>query len=62
MTANHNGRETGRLGQLNRLRIVAGGNLDLMTALLELWNQRGEERHVRRVSEIDPDAHRTSKK
>src|SRR6267142_2720280 len=62
MTANHNGRKTGSLGQRNRLRIIAGSNLDLVTALLELRNQRAEKRHVRRVCKIDPKVHSTQVK
>src|SRR2546423_307049 len=58
MTANYV-REQARLhGQRDRLGKVARGDLDLMTTLSKFGNQRMKERHVRRVREIDPDAHR----
>src|SRR5438067_1643297 len=43
--------------QLNRLRKVARGYFDLMSARSEFRNQCMKERNMRRVGEIDPDAH-----
>ncbi len=43
--------------QLDRLRKVTGRNLNLMSARDKLRNQRAKERHVRRVSQVDPDSH-----
>src|SRR6266576_235979 len=43
--------------QLNRLRKVARSDLDLMPARDKLRNQRAKERHVRRVGQVDPNAH-----
>ena len=44
--------------QLDRLRELARRPLYRMAARRELFGERAEERHVRRVGEIDPDSHR----
>ena len=49
------------LQQLERLRELSRRHLDLVPVLGEQPEQRPEERHVRRVRDVDPDAHRTLK-
>ena len=51
-------RDPVQLEQLERLRVVAGGDLDVVAGLASSAQQRPEERHVRRVRDVDPDAHR----
>ena len=46
-----------QLEQLHRLRVLARGHLDLVPALAQQPDQRPEDEHVRRVREVDPDAH-----
>ncbi len=46
-----------QLQQLHRLRVLARRHLDVVTALAEERDQRPEERHLRRVRDVDPDAH-----
>ena len=48
-----------QLEQLQRLRVLARGDLDLVTALAEQPDQRLEDQDVRRVGEVDPDAHQS---
>ncbi len=43
--------------QFDRLREVARRDLDLVPALAQQRDQRPEERHLRRVGDVDPDAH-----
>ena len=43
--------------QLERLRVVARRHLDLVAPGPENADQRSEERHLRRVRDIDPNAH-----
>src|SRR5262245_1355025 len=46
-----------QLEQLDRLRVLARRDFDGVAALLEQGDQRPEERHLRRVRDVDPDAH-----
>jgi hypothetical protein len=50
--------ETHALGQLAHLERVPCREHDFMPALLQLANDGLEERHVRRVIEIDPNFHK----
>ncbi len=45
------------LAELERLREVARGDLDLVALLLEAPDDRRQHEHVRRVGEVDPDLH-----
>src|SRR6266852_2532825 len=49
-------------GQLDRLRKITRRYFNLISARSEFRNQRAKERHVRRVSKIDPDTHRSKAK
>ena len=44
--------------EFDGLRKVARRNLDLMSTLNKFRNQCAKERYMRRISEIDPNAHR----
>jgi hypothetical protein len=46
-----------RLDQLQRLRVVARGDLDLVTLRLEQLHERPEDERVGARGEVDPDAH-----
>ena len=46
-----------QLEQLQRLRVVARGDLDLVAALAQERDQRPEDEHVRRRGHVDPDLH-----
>ena len=46
-----------QLEQLQRLRVVAGRDVDRVAALQQQRDQRPEERDLRRVRDVDPDAH-----
>jgi hypothetical protein len=46
-----------QLEQLQCLRVLAGGDLDLGPALAQQPDQRPEDQDVRRVGQVDPDAH-----
>ena len=52
------GLETVQLQQVDRLRIVARGDLDLVPAGTEKVDQRPEHQHVSRRGHVDPDSHR----
>ena len=56
MPADDVGCHAGLHCKLNRLCKIAGGDFNLMAARDKFRNQRGKEGHVRRVSEIDPEA------
>jgi hypothetical protein len=43
--------------ELERLRVLAGGDQHLCAARAQARVQRAEEGHVRRVRHVDPDAH-----
>ncbi len=45
------------VAELERLGEVAGGDLHLMSLLLQAPDHRCEHQHVRRVGEVDPDLH-----
>ncbi len=46
-----------QLEQLDRLRVLACGHVDMVAALPKELDERSEERHLRRVGDVDPDAH-----
>jgi hypothetical protein len=46
------------LDQLQRLRVVARRDLDLVTARLEQCHERAEDERVRARGHVDPDLHR----
>ena len=46
-----------QLEELERLGVVARGDLDLGSALAEQREQRPEDEHVRRRGDVDPDPH-----
>src|ERR1051326_4212619 len=62
MSANHVRQHAGLCSQLYCLRVVTRRDFDLVTARRELRNQGTKERHVRRIGEIDPDAHQVKPK
>ena len=57
MSAEHRRLEAVQLEELQRLRVVARGDLDLVAALAQQSDQRPEHEHVRRRGHVDPDLH-----
>ena len=57
MPANHMRRHSCFHRQLDRLGKIARGQLNLVTTRDKLRNQCAKKRHVRRVGEINPNAH-----
>ncbi len=58
--ADHRRRHPVRLDQLEGLRVVARGDLDLVTLPLEQPDERPEHERVRARREVDPDLHATT--
>src|SRR5581483_1997615 len=58
VVADHGRRHAVRLDQLQRLRVVARGDLHFVAVLLEQAHQRPEDERVRARGEVDPDLHR----
>ena len=49
--------QTMKTGKAEGLGEVPRSQHDLVAALLELPDDRGEEEHVRRIGKVDPDPH-----
>ena len=52
--------QAGVVEQLERLRELARGDRDVVAPVAQQLDERAEEGHVRRVGDVDPDAHQVS--
>ena len=61
VVADHRCLHAVRLDQLDRLRVVARGDLDLVALLAQQLDERPEDERVRARRHVDPDLHATSR-
>jgi hypothetical protein len=60
VVAEHLGFDPVQLEELQRLRVIAGGHRDLVSALSHELDQRPKHKDMRGRRHVDPDPHRSS--